>query len=414
MTLLLQSTTGRLYWAFLVYGVLLAVVVYVILKQVKNPDNDPFKVIVKWVVTLALVTFMIYATVTANDRGALLVVFIFLLLPASMFLALWWVPDISEWIASPITNALTGDSRKSYNKPEYGVANARFKRGQYFEAVEAVDEQLEKHPGDFDGLMLKATIQAENLGDLAAAAATLQQAINDPKQLDYRLPVALNKMADWQLTIAGDPEAARRTLHQIRVEIPHSQAAQLASQRLASLDSSEESEAAVVDFNESYQKLVEESALKDDFTSPLELPKAIESNQHQAAQEALESCLRRVEVHPDSVSNREDLAALYLDHSKNPAKAIEQYDHLLALPGATIHQKAAWLNKLADIQVKSAESHETVRSTLERIIALDPKSAPAARAQQRISYLGIELRGANRKNTKLQLGSYGEDIGLKG
>ena len=64
--------------------------------------------------------------------------------------------------------------------------------------------------------MLKATIQAENLGDLAAAAATLQQAINDPKQLDYRLPVALNKMADWQLTIAGDPEAARRTLHQIQ------------------------------------------------------------------------------------------------------------------------------------------------------------------------------------------------------
>ncbi|MED5381086.1 MAG: tetratricopeptide repeat protein [Verrucomicrobiota bacterium] len=414
MTLLLQSTLERLYGAFLIYGVLAAVVVYIIRKQIKNPDNDPVKVIVKWAVTLAMVVFMIYATIMANDRGSLLVVFIFVLLPGSVALGLWWTPAISEWAASPITNALTGDSRISYNKPEYGIANARRKRGQYLEAVEAVDVQLEKHPGNFDGLMLKATIQAENIGDLAAAAATVQEAIADEEQLSYRLPVALNKMADWQLAVAGDPDAARRTLRQIREAMPNSQAAQFAAQRLATLDSSEESEAEVVDFNESYQKLVEESAAKDDFTSPLELPKAIESNRQQVGEKALETCLRRVEMHPDSISNREELAALYLGHAKQPAKAIEQYERLLTLPGTTVHQKTAWLNKLADIQVKSGESYEAARATLERVIALDPKSAPAARAQQRISYLRIELRGANRKSTKLQLGSYEEDLGLKG
>ena len=220
-------------------------------------------------------------------------------------------------------------------------------------------------------------------------------------------------MADWQLAVAGDPDAARRTLRQIQEALPESQAAQFAAQRLASLDSSEETEAAVVDFNESYQKLVEESAGKDDFTSPLELPKAIETNQQQAADKSLANYLRRVALHPDSVGNREELAALYLDHANQPAKAAEQYDHLLALPGTTIHQKTAWLNKIADIQVKSGESYKKVRATLERVIALDPKAAPAARAQQRISYLNIELRGANRKTTKLQLGSYEEDIGLK-
>jgi len=413
MSLLLQSTMGRVYWAILVYGVLAAVVVYMIRKQVKNPDNDPVKVIVKWAVTLAMVVFMIYSTIMANDRGLLLVVFVFLLLPGSVFMALLWAPKISEWMASPITNALTGDSRISYNKPEYGVANARRNRGQYVEAVEAVDEELAKHPGNFDGLMLKASIQAENLGDLEAATETVQEAIEGEEQLSYRLPVALNKMADWQLAVAGDPDAARRTLRQIREALPESQAAQFAAQRLASLDSSEETEAAVVDFNESYQKLVEESAAKDDFTSPLELPKAIESNQQQAGEKALAACLRRVALHPDSVSNREELAALYLDHANQPPKAAEQYDHLLALPGTTIHQKTAWLNKIADIQVKSGESYKTVRATLERVIALDPKAAPAARAQQRISYLNIELRGANRKTTKLQLGSYEEDIGLK-
>ena len=413
MSLLLQSTMGRVYWAILVYGVLAAVVVYFIRKQLKNPDNDPVKVIVKWTVTVAIVAFGVYATLWSNDGGSLLVVFIFLLLPGSVIMALWWTPEISEWMASPITNALTGDSRISYNKPEYGVANARRNRGQYVEAVEAVDEELTKHPGNFEGLMLKASIQAENLGDLEAATEILQEAIEGEEQLSYRLPVALNKMADWQLAVAGDPDAARRTLRQIQEALPESQAAQFAAQRLASLDSSEETEAAVVDFNESYQKLVEESAGKDDFTSPLELPKAIETNQQQAADKSLANYLRRVALHPDSVGNREELAALYLDHANQPAKAAEQYDHLLALPGTTIHQKTAWLNKIADIQVKSGESYKKVRATLERVIALDPKAAPAARAQQRISYLNIELRGANRKTTKLQLGSYEEDIGLK-
>ena len=413
MIMLMQTTFERLYGAFLVYGVLLAVVIYIIRRQIKNPDNEPLKVMVKWVVTLAVVAFMIHATVRANDRGALLIVFIFLLLPGSILLGLWWTPAISDWIASPITNALTGDSRESYNKPEYGIANARRKRGQYVEAIEAIDEQLVKHPGNFDGLMLKATIQAENLGDLAAAAATIQETLSDPEQLNYRLPVALNKMAEWQLTIAGDPDAARRTLQQIQTALPNSRAAQLAAQRLASLDSSEESESDVVDFNESYQKLVEESAEKDDFTSPLELPKAIELNRQQVGEEALQTCLRRVEMHPDSISNREELAALYLDHTKQPAMALRQYEHLLALPGTTIHQKTAWLNKLADIQVKSGESYETIRATLERVVALDPRAAPAARAQQRISYLHIELRSVNRKTKRLQLGSYDEDLGLK-
>ena len=412
MILLLQSILERVYGAFLVYGVFIAVVIYFIRKQIKKPDKDPLKVIVKWTVSLMVLTFMGFSALTAKGLS-FLIVFIVIILPGSILLGLWWTPAISEWMASPITNALTGDSRLSYNKPEYGVANARRNRGQYLEAVEAVNEELAKHPGNFDGLMLKASIQAENLGDLESATETVQEAIECEEQLSYRLPVALNKIADWQLRLAGDPGAARRTLRQIREALPESQAAQFAAQRLASLDSSEETAAAVVDFNESYQKLVEESAGNDDFTSPLELPKAIETNQQQAGDKSLANYLRRVALHPDSVGNREELAALYLGHANQPVKAAEQYEHLLALPGTTIHQKAAWLNRIADIQVKNGESHETVRATLERVVALDPKAAPAVRAQQRISYLNIELRGAKRDTTKLQLGNYEQDIGLK-
>ena len=411
MIMLMQGTLERTYWAFLLFGVLLIPLLYFIWKQIKNPNNDPVKVIVRWVITLMAVFFVFYGP--AQSGGGIGLIFVLLLMiPCLVLIGLMWAPAIGNWVASPITNAMTGDSRESYNKPEYGIAIARRKRGRYVEAIEAIDVQLAKYPGNLDGLMLKATIEAENLGDLSAAAATIQETLSDQGQLNYRLPVALNKMAEWQLTIAGDSDAARRTLQQIRTAQPNSQAAQLAAQRLASLDSSEESESAVVDFNESYQKLVEESAQKDDFTSPLELPKAIELNQQQAHEKAFQTCLSRVEAHPDSINNREELAALYLGEGKEPAMALKQYEYLLALPGTTIHQKTAWLNKIADIQLKSGESYETIRATLEQIIALDPRAAPAARAQQRISYLPIELRSANRKTKRLKLGSYDDELGL--
>ncbi len=411
MIMLMQGTLERTYWAFLLFGVLLIPLLYFIWKQIKNPNNDPVKVIVRWVITLMAVFFVFYGP--AQSGGGIGLIFVLLLMiPCLVLIGLMWAPAIGNWVASPITNAMTGDSRESYNKPEYGIAIARRKRGRYVEAIEAIDVQLAKYPGNLDGLMLKATIEAENLGDLSAAAATIQETLSDQGQLNYRLPVALNKMAEWQLTIAGDPDAARRTLQQIRTAQPNSQAAQLAAQRLASLDSSEESESAVVDFNESYQKLVEESAQKDDFTSPLELPKAIELNQQQVHEKAFQTCLSRVETHPDSINNREELAALYLGEGKEPAMALKQYEYLLALSGTTIHQKTAWLNKIADIQLKSGESYETISSTLEQIIALDPRAAPAARAQQRISYLPIELRSANRKTKRLQLGSYDDELGL--
>lgn len=409
---LLEVTAERVYGAVLFGGIFLAVAVYLIRKQLRNPQNDPVKVIGLWVVSAVVVAGICYSAVAAREGLPLLFV-LFVSLPIAVVVGIAWTPTLANMLSSPLTTALSGSASEAYESPAYGQALAKRKRGQFAEAVSAVDAQLERYPGDFEGLMLKATIQAENLNDLPAAAVTIQETLEDPEHFNYNLPVALNKMAEWQLTIAGDSAAARRTLQQIRTALPNSQAAQFAAQRLASLDSSEESESDVVDFNESYQKLVDESAAKDDFTGPLELPKAIESNRQQADEEELQTCLRRVEMHPDSINNREELAALYLDHATQPAKALEQYEHLLALPGTTIHQKTAWLNKLADIKVKSGESYETVRATLERIVALDPRAAPAARAQQRISYVRIELRSANRKTSKLQLGSYEDDLGLK-
>ena len=409
---LLGVAAERLFGLVLIGGVSLAVVIYIIRKQLRNRQNDPVKVIGLWILSFVVFLGIAYSAVTAQEGIALLFVLL-ISLPIAIFLGLAWTPTIVNTLVSPLTTALSGDDTVAYEGPAYGQALAKRKRGQYEDAVEAVEAQLEQYPGDFDGLMLKASIQAENLDDLPAAVATIQETLEDPGKVRFNLPVALNKMADWQLTIAGDASAAKRTLETIRAALPGSQAAQFASQRLASLDVSEESEAAAEDFNESYRHLVEESAAKDDFTGPLEIPRAVEVDPLQADEAKLQTCLRRVALHPDSINNREELAALYVAHMKQPALAIQQYEHLLTLPGTTIHQKTAWLNKVADIQIKSGQTYESIRATLQLIISLNPKAAPAALAEQRIAYLRIEMLGVNKKTKKLQLGSYDEDVGLK-
>ena len=409
---LLEVAAERLFGLVLIGGVSLAVVIYIIRKQLRNRQNDPVKVIGLWVLSFVAFFGIAYSAVAAQEGFALILVLLVAVLIA-VLLGLAWTPTIVNTLVSPLTTALSGDDTVAYEGPAYGQALAKRKRGKYEDAVEAVEAQLEQYPGDFDGLMLKASIQAENLDDLPAAAATIQETLQDPDKVRFNLPVALNKMADWQLRIAGDASAAKRTLEKIREALPGSQAAQLASQRLASLDASEESEAAAEDFNESYRHLVEESAAKDDFTGPLEIPRPVEVDPLQTDEAKLQTCLRRVALHPDSINNREELAALYLGHMKQPALAIQQYEHLLTLPGTTLHQKTAWLNKVADIQLKSGETYESIRATLQLIISLNPKAAPAALAEQRIAYLRVEMRGVNKKSKKLQLGSYDEDVGLK-
>ena len=126
-----------------------------------------------------------------------------------------------------------------------------------------------------------------------------------------------------------------------------------------------------------------------------------------------EMCIRdRVEEHPDSIVNREELAALYVNHTNEPDLAVQQYEYLVAMPGASEKQQVAWLNKITDIQVKSGATQEEAKATLQRVIDINPDGAGATRAQSRMVHLAIEIRAANKKNTPLNLERRDEDLGL--
>ena len=90
--------------------------------------------------------------------------------------------------------------------------------------------------------------------------------------------------------------------------------------------------------------------------------------------------------------------------------------YVFASRGGAPNHPHWYLNLVAnpDVTVEvGGETYEAIRATLVLIVSLDPNAAAAARAEQRIAYLRIEIRGANKKTNKLQLGSYDEYVGLK-
>jgi hypothetical protein len=72
-----------------------------------------------------------------------------------------------------------------------------------------------------------------------------------------------------------------------------------------------------------------------------------------------------------------------------------------------------WLNLLADVQIRHGANYDAVRATLQRIVDLFPDAAAAGLAANRIALLKLELK-SKEKNAAVKLGTYEQDIGLKG
>ena len=132
---------------------------------------------------------------------------------------------------------------------------------------------------------------------------------------------------------------------------------------------------------DTYQNLVKESLSKDYENEPLDFPES--KKQSEDNENLLIECLRRVKEYPNSIINREELARYYCVQTKEWPLAIEQYELLISMSGSSKSQHAAWLNKIVDIQVKSGTTIEEAKSTLSRIIEIDPISATAEKAKRR-------------------------------
>ena len=376
----------------------LGCLIWLTIRTLKRSE-DPAKILIKWAVTIPFVLLGFWMAQRISIYGPILI------LAMGVVLSIMWTPHISEWFSRPLTSLYDGGLEPPEPKPYYSVAQARRRRRQFLEAVVAIREQLAKFPNDFEGVMLLAAIQAEDLQDLPSAEITLNHFCDQPNPPPRQFAAAMNHLADWQIKLAQDFDSARAALEKINARFPDTELSLQAAQRLAHLGGTEKVVLASMD------------------RQPKPVPEGVksmgllESSAHLRPAEAdptklAAAYVKHLEQHPLDTEAREKLAVIYAEHYQRLDLATNELDQLIEMPNQPTKRVAHWLNLLADLQVQQGADYDTVRGTLEKIIDRFPDLAAGELARTRLARLKLELKG--RKETPgVKLGVYEQNIGLK-
>jgi hypothetical protein len=355
--------------------------------------------VIKWVATLGLVFLMLVLLFVGTRSPKLILLFVI----PFVVLGMLWMPNLMEIVLKPLTSAFDGGSDEVEAKPFYFIAAAKRIKGLHQEAVAEVRKQLEKFPGDVPGAMLLASIQAEDLHDLPAAAATINELLEQPELTPQETATALHSLADWQLQHGRDAAAARESLERIAVLLPNSQFSHAAEQRIARLDGV----VATRDFRENARFEVRKGEQNIGLRqNPLLEPEAVDPGTVAA------QYVSQLEEHPADTDTREKLAVLYAEHYQRLDLAVDQLEQLIAVPDETPKHVARWLNLLATLHIANANDEASARNALLRIVERFPKSAHAEVATRRLATLSQELKSGTISPSKT-LGVYEKDLGLK-
>ena len=374
-------------------------------RTLKN-SNDPARLIFKWLITTALIfCFVKYIMplVKAGGFGAIGGMLLSVVWGNVMYII--WRHSVIDLIANPIASLYDGGSEPPEPKPLYSIALAKRKMNHPLEAIVAIREQLAKFPTDFEGILLLANIQAEDLNDLPGAEITLNNFCNSPGAPDRQVVAALTQLADWHLKKSADVDAARAALEKIVARFPDTEIALRAEQRLAHLG---ETGKIILGQHDRQAMAVPEGVKNIGLLDSTEFlrPKEIEPGKLAAVY------VKHLEQHPHDTEVREKLATIYARDFQRLDLATLELEQLINEPKHKPKQVAAWLNLLANFQVELGADVPTVTATLEEIAARFPDSPMAEIAQRRLARISLELQ-SKKETPSVKLGVYEQDIGLK-
>ncbi len=318
-----------------------------------------------------------------------------------------WHHSILGFLANPITSAFDGGSEPIIAKPFYSRALAYRKRGEYDAALQEVQVQLQRFPGDLPGWLLWAEIQSDDLHEPSAALDTIRTFLAREKVTPEQRIEALHREADLLLFKMQDRAAAQVVLERLVTEFPNSEAGRLAAQRLSHLPSA-------IHLAESQSRerpllTVVHHEERLGLTGDLGASQLEDSRDYAAEMQEL---VMHLVDHPDDWEQRERLAQLYAEHLGRPDLAHDQLERLVVTPGQPDRQVVRWLNQIADLHLKDPNGLGAARLALDRIISRFPESAAAKVAETRLTHVTYEQRG-QKETPKLKLGHYEERIGLK-
>ncbi|MBI3413864.1 MAG: hypothetical protein HY043_00880 [Verrucomicrobia bacterium] len=392
-----MSHIGDILIVGLKWLVIFALIGWVGWRALKNTEDD--RLISKWIITAAVLPVAVWIMISTGPFFG-----VPMAAACGVILGVMWAPNVGGILAIPFTSLFDGGGTEIEPAPFYSIAEARRKQGRYAEALAEVEQQLVKFPNDFQGWLLLAQIQAEDLKDIAAAQTTIEKLVNQGGHAPKNVAHALNRLADWQLKFGVDLATVRETFEQIRERFPDTELAQMAAQRIAHLcgpDSvAQPREARLIPV----PHLGENVGLRADFKG-LELPGV----DHDSVAAKL---VKHLAAHPLDYEAREQLARLYVEHFARLDLATDQLEQMINHPHQPEKQIVHWLNLLADWQIRFAQDVNAARCALERIVERFPEHAAAEIARNRLRVLGLEIKG-QQKSQAVKLGSYEQNLGLK-
>jgi len=343
-----------------------------------NTREEQSVLLIKWIVSLVAIAGTI---LLSRSAGPFMVIFALL---GGLVLAVLWTPTIAGWVVGKFDDLFTGGSQEVEPAPFYSVAEGRRKRGQYVEALEEIDRQLERFPDDLQGHLMRAEIHARDLKDLPTAHALIETFCAEEDRAPEAIAVALSTLADWHLDLAQAPEEACQLFRQIVLQFPGTPQATAAEQRLDRLSNVAEVKAA-----KDRTPIKLKAGLKD-----VGLARDLSSVERKAEDPELTvaSLALHLDAHPRDVEAREQLARLYAEHYRDLDLVREQVEYLLLLANQPPRQHVRWLNQLADYEILLGHSYEGICATLQRIIDMEPHNAAAQQARDRMTYVRLNLK----------------------
>jgi tetratricopeptide (TPR) repeat protein len=367
-------------------------------------SEDPPKLIFKWILTALIFAFGTWKVLpTAGNGGGDSFMGVALAMICGLAITAIWRHSIASLVSKPFEALFTGGDVEPEPRPAYSVARTRQKQGKYPEAITEIRRQLDMFPTDIEGLMLLAEIQAQDMKDLPGAELTIDRFCAQ-KHAPKNIAFALSSMADWNLKIGQDREAAKRNLERIIAMLPETEFALGAAQRIAHLGTTEmllapheRKRYTVVEGPKNIGLMQDHSHLK-----PVAQDAGLIAAEY----------VKHLAEHPFDSEVREKLAVIYAEHYGRLDLAVDQLDQLANQPNQPAKLVVRWLNAMADLQVRYGAELGAIEQTIQRIIDIDPETPAANIARNRMATLKLELKG-KRTNEPVKMGTYEQNIGLK-
>jgi hypothetical protein len=374
---------GQVIRGTLLLVIILAILGGLIFLTIKRA-YDPAEIVVKWCITLPVLAFLVLAILFLSVLAP------FIAVGCAVVLSFVWTPHLGSALAGSLTNIFDGGRGECEPRPLYSIAIAKQKRGDLNGALQEIHKQLERFPGDPEGLLRMSEIQGQGLKDLSAAERSVNELLEQPGLAGNYIASALMSLADMHLSVGKDPAAARDALRRIADLLPGSEFAQLARRRIAHLGDS--------------------IVLPHMDDAPIELHhghgRAVDDPEKETAE-----LVQHLQTHPSDTEAREQLARHYAQHYDRLDLATDQLETMITDPLTPLATRFVGLTCWGSATACGAELAD-VRRTLMRVVDLDPYAAAANRARSRLDLLALELRG-KQKSQAVKLGSYEQNLGLK-